>query len=52
MHFPGSERREKPAAGARCSSAMFTPNPKASPLYLTRPNYPLAAQLKPADQGL
>ena len=41
MLFPGSERREKPAVGARCSSALFTPNPKASPLYLTRPNYPL-----------
>ena len=41
MLFPASERREKPAVDARCSSALFTPNPKASPLYLNRPSYPL-----------
>ena len=40
MLFPDGERPEKPAVGARCSSALFTPNPKAT-LYLTRPSYPL-----------
>ena len=41
MLFPGSERREKPAVGARCSSGIVHTKPQSLTLYLTRPSYPL-----------